>query len=44
MKPRIIQLGVLDYYHERKKPIVFQVKRSKVKVVALLSRKTLYAG
>jgi hypothetical protein len=38
---RIIQLGILDHHHERKNPIVFQGQRSKVKVVALLRRKTL---
>jgi hypothetical protein len=38
---RIIQLGILDHHHERKNPIVFQGQRSKVKIVALLSRKTL---
>jgi hypothetical protein len=38
---RIIQLGILDHHHERKNPIVFQGQRLKVKVVALLGRKTL---
>jgi hypothetical protein len=38
---RIIQLGILDYHHERKNPMVFQGQRSKVKVIALIRRKTL---
>jgi hypothetical protein len=38
---RIIQLDTLDHYDERKNPIVFQGQRSKIKVVALLNRKTL---
>jgi hypothetical protein len=36
--PKIIQLGILDHHHERE-GLLFS--RSKVKVIAVLSRKTL---
>ena len=36
---RIIQLDTIDHHDERKMPIVFQVRRSKVKVILSQSRK-----
>ena len=38
---RILQLGTVDQHDERKMPIVFQGRRSKVKFVLSHSRKTL---
>ena len=41
---RILQLGTFDHHGERKKPIVFQGHRSKVKVIISVNRKTLWTG